>query len=66
MLDIDTYKKIANGDLQSFLFVIPKKSEERTFSWTAQYVVRNKQEAILRLMQDWDIEYDEKKGHKCY
>ena len=66
MLDIKTYRKISNGDLKSFLFVIPKKNKHNSFSWTAQYIAKNKKEAIMKLIQDWDIDYDENKGHKCY
>ena len=62
MLDIKTYRKINEGKLSSFIFVIPKKN----YSFTAQYVAKSKQHAILKLMQDYDIDYDENKGHKCF
>jgi hypothetical protein len=61
MLDIETYKNISSGKLSSFLFIIPKKNH----SFTAQYVAKDKQDAIRKLMQDFDIDYDESKGHLC-
>tara|TARA_B100000575_G_scaffold251735_1_gene219291 strand:- start:1944 stop:2153 length:210 start_codon:yes stop_codon:yes gene_type:complete len=60
MLDLKTFKKINNGELNSFLFFIPKKNT----SFTAQYVVKCEEDAIIRLMQDYGIEFDEDRGHK--
>ncbi len=62
MLDIDTYRKISEGKLSSYIFIIPKKN----YSFTAQYVAKCKKDAIVKLMQDYDIDYDESKGHKCF
>ena len=60
MLDIETYKKIDKGILASFVFFIPKKKT----SFTYHYVAKNKKDAIVRLMQDYDIEFDMRKGHR--
>jgi|TARA_R100000278_G_scaffold10958_1_gene12349 hypothetical protein len=60
MLDIETYKKIDSGKLASFVFVIPKKRN----SFTYYYVAKNEKDAIVRLMQDYDIEFDMSKGHR--
>ena len=60
MLDIETYKKIDEGVLASFVFFIPKKQN----SFTYHYVSKNKKDAIVRLMQDYDIEFDMSKGHR--
>ena len=60
MLDIETYKKINEGVLASFVFFIPKKQN----SFTYHYVAKNEKDAIVRLMQDYDIEFDMSKGHR--
>ena len=60
MLDIETYKKIDSGKLASFVFVIPKKRN----SFAYYYVAKNEKDAIVRLMQDYDIEFDMSKGHR--
>ena len=60
MLDIETYKKIDSGKLASFVFVIPKKRN----SFTYYYVDKREKDAIVRLMQDYDIEFDMSKGHR--
>ena len=60
MLDIETYKKINSGELASFVFFIPKKKN----AFTYHYVAKNAKDAIVKLMQDYDIGFDIKKGHK--
>jgi len=60
MLDIETYKKIDSGELASFVFFIPKNKNASTY----HYVAKNEKDAIMRLMQDYDIEFDKGKGHR--
>ena len=42
------------------MFFIPKSKNASTY----HYVAKNERDAIVRLMQDYDIEFDKGKGHR--
>ena len=63
MLDLKTIDKINRGKLKEFTFVLKDKRALKGFI-TQHFVAKNKQQAIIMLQQNCDLEFNESNGDK--
>tara|TARA_R110002049_G_scaffold5236_5_gene37021 strand:- start:6496 stop:6693 length:198 start_codon:yes stop_codon:yes gene_type:complete len=65
MLDIKTTNTIQSGKRKNFTFVLNNSRALNGFV-TRQFIAKDKQEAIIKLLQEYGTEFNENNGDKVF
>jgi len=65
MLDMKTTSRLKSGKVKNYTFVLNNSRALNGFV-TRQLIARNKQEAIVKMLQEYGGEFNEKNGDKVF